>query len=142
MSPIENHRPRLSIIIPAFNRAEMICRAIDSCLGQGYQDFEVLVVDDGSSDGTGQRVLDYQDARVILLQHETNRGVCPARNTAIGKARAESLIMLDSDIELFPGALETIVRRICKVPGDVGNAAFSCLWDNGQHTPSPSVPEK
>ena len=70
--------PHFSIVMPAFNRRVAVRRAIESCLAQDFPSFEVLVVDDGSSDGTGEAVSSYSDPRVRLIRHQTNRGVCPA----------------------------------------------------------------
>ena len=131
--------PYFSVIIPTYNRADMIGRAIESCLNQDYPDFEVIVIDDGSTDGTVEWVQQYRDARIILLQHEHNRGVCPARNTGIAQARGQWLLMVDSDFELLPGALEVLSKRTAAAPLDVGNVASSCQWDTGELTPMPGV---
>lgn len=134
--------PYFSVIIPVWNRAEMIGRAIDSCLSQDIDDLEVIVIDDGSTDGTAQVVEGYDDRRIVLLRHEKNRGVCPARNTGIAQARGNWLVMLDSDKELLPAALQILHRRTIDTPSDVGNVASSCLWDTGLTTPFPGVPGK
>ena len=132
--------PYFSVIIPVWNRADMINRAIDSCLSQSYGDFEIIVVDDGSTDGTAEQVERYGDERVILLRHERNKGTCPARNTGISKARGDWLVMLDSDFELVPGALENLAQRTAAAADDIGNVASSCQWDTGEVTPMPDVP--
>lgn len=123
--------PFFSIVMPVYNRETLVGRAIASCLTQSFDDFEVVVVDDGSSDGTVKAVERFDDPRVRLLRHETNRGVCPARNTAMADARGRWLVFLDSDDELLPGALEAIARRAAAVPGDVGGLRFACLDERG-----------
>lgn len=133
--PPEETAPYVSVVIPVFNREEAITRAIDSCLTQTFSDLEVLVVDDDSSDGTVNSVEEYTDARVSLLRHERNKGVCAARNTGVAAARGAWFVMLDSDDELAPGALETLVQRTALVNFDVGNIATQCRWDDGHISP-------
>jgi glycosyltransferase involved in cell wall biosynthesis len=130
--------PRFSLVVPAFNRAAMMPRVIESALRQDFRDFELLVVDDGSSDETVAAVERYtHDSRVRLIRHSVNRGVCAARNTAIDHARAPWLVMLDSDFELLPGGLARLDAICASVASDVGNAATTCCWDTGKTTPSP-----
>lgn len=129
-----------SIIVPVFERREMIGRAIESCLKQDHADFEVLVVDDASKDGTAERVASYKDPRVKLLRHAVNRGVCAARNTAIAAATGQWCVMLDSDFELLDGALSRLAEHCRAAPADVGNVASMCSWDHGPNTPIPSPP--
>jgi hypothetical protein len=132
--------PYFSIILPTYNRAEMIGRAVDSCLRQDFTDFELIIVDDASEDHTIQRVRDYADDRIVLLSHQVNQGVCAARNTGIDAAKGAWLVRLDSDFELLPGALTFLRMRTCNAGNDVGNVASSCQWDTGIITPMPSVP--
>ncbi len=100
--------PEFSVIIPTFNRAHVLPRAIDSVLGQSHRDFELLVVDDGSSDGTAQCVAGYQDARIRYIRHEGNCGQNTALNTGLGVARGVFVSFLDSDDEWEPAMLETM----------------------------------
>lgn len=132
--------PYFSIIIPVFNRAGTIARALDSCFAQSDQDFEILVVDDGSTDRSDVVVQRYAGAQLTLLRHDCNRGPCPARNTAIAHARGHWCVMLDSDFELKPGALATLRARAAFAPSDVVNLASSCEWDDGTVSPAPSTP--
>jgi glycosyltransferase involved in cell wall biosynthesis len=100
--------PYFSIVIPVYNRSHLIRRALDSCLGQQFEAFEVVVVDDGSTDDTPAVVQSYANHEVHLVVHEQNRGQCPARNTGARAARGEWLVFLDSDDELMPGALNAL----------------------------------
>jgi glycosyltransferase involved in cell wall biosynthesis len=134
--------PSFSIIIPMYNRASIIRRTIESCLAQTDSDFELVVVDDGSSDDSAAIVASYADPRVRLLRHTRNRGPCPARNTAVAEARGDWCVMVDSDFELLRHALERLRARTCAVARDVGNVASSCEWDDGRVTPFPSVPTR
>jgi glycosyltransferase involved in cell wall biosynthesis len=98
--------PTVSVVIPVHNRVESVSRAIDSALTQTIDDVEVLVVDDASTDGTPDVVEAYDDARVRLFRHETNRGGSAARNTGIDHASGVYIAFLDSDDEWLPRKLE------------------------------------
>jgi glycosyltransferase involved in cell wall biosynthesis len=96
--------PRFSIIIPAYNRARLLRRSIGSVLAQTDDDFEVVVVDDGSTDDTAAVVESFPDARVRYLP-QPRSGVSKARNHGAASARGVHLVFLDSDDELLPCAL-------------------------------------
>ena len=98
--------PTVSAIIPTYNRAGLLGRAIRSVLAQTFQDWELLVVDDASEDHTKQVVLDFQDPRIRYLLRDTNGGGGAARNTGIRAARGQYLAYLDSDNEMLPKRLE------------------------------------
>jgi len=100
--------PTVSVIIPTYNRAHLIGRAIQSILNQTYQDFEVIVVDDGSIDSTEEVIKEFQehDKRIKYIRHEKNRGGAAARNTGIKVARGEYIAFQDSDDEWLPEKLE------------------------------------
>ena len=76
-------------MIPAYNREREISRALDSCLRQSFRDFEVIVVDDGSFDGTADVADRTGDPRTTLLRHDRNLGVCAARNTGVRRRPAK-----------------------------------------------------
>lgn len=99
----------VSVIIPAYNRAKVIERSVQSVLAQTSQEFELLVVDDGSTDNTAGVIsaLAAKDRRVHFMQHEMNRGAQAARNTGIRAARGEWIAFLDSDDEWLPHSLES-----------------------------------
>ena len=99
-------RPRVSVVIPTYERAGLVGRAVDSALAQTVEDVEVVVVDDGSTDGTRARVEERADPRVRYLAHDDNRGVSAARNTGVEAARGEYVAFLDSDDEWLPRKLE------------------------------------
>jgi len=98
--------PRISVVIPAFNRQKAVGRAIKSVLGQTCQDFEIIVVDDGSTDATVSAVAAFDDPRINLIRHDRNRGGSAARNTGIGAGVAPYVAFLDSDDEWLPTKLE------------------------------------
>ncbi len=87
--------PKVSVIIPTFNRADLLAQAIDSVLSQSYTDFELIVVDDGSTDATQALLSRYRERIRYLFQE--NRGVSAARNLGIKVARGRYICLLDSD---------------------------------------------
>ena len=89
--------PYFSIIIPSFNRTHIIDRAIQGVLQQTFQDFEILIVDDGSTDNTQAIVKEYSADLKIKYIYQNNQGVCSARNTGAKEANGAYLIFLDSD---------------------------------------------
>jgi len=104
--------PRVSVIIPTYNRATTLGRAARSVLFQDFRDLELIVVDDGSSDETAEVIAGLEDARVRVIVHETNRGVGAARNTGIDAANGEIVAFQDSDDEWLQGKLSAQVRAI------------------------------
>src|ERR1700722_4279819 len=99
--------PKVSIILPTFNRADTIVRAIKSAQAQTYQDWELIVVDDGSTDNTAL-LIGGMDRRLVLIRQE-NRGFTEARNAGIRAASGNYLAFLDSDDEFLPHHLELCV---------------------------------
>ena len=102
------NNPGISIILPTYNRAHLLPRAIQSVLNQDYQDWELLIWDDGSSDETEQVVATYTDER-IKYHFDTNHGAAYARNRAVEKASMDFLAFLDSDDEWKP---EKLTRQV------------------------------
>jgi len=101
--------PKVTVVIPAYNRAVAVRRAIQSVLAQTCQDFEIIVVDDGSTDSTVAAVTAIGDPRVVILRHERNLGAAPARNTGIRAGSAPYVAFLDSDDEWFTTRLEKLL---------------------------------
>ena len=97
--------PKVSVIIPAYNRLPMLKEAVDSVLAQDFEDGELIVVDDGSTDGTAEEIKRY-GGRVKLLQHPVNKGVSAARNKGILDARGKYVAFLDSDDLWVKGKLK------------------------------------
>jgi len=100
----------VSVIIPTFNRANLIGRAIKSVLAQTYRDFELIIVDDGSTDDTRQVVASFADKRIRYLRHEHNQGQNPALNTGVRAAKGQFIAFLDSDDEWLPTYLERVLE--------------------------------
>lgn len=91
--------PQVSVVIPTYNRANLISRSIMSVLSQTYQDFEIIVVDDASTDGTKDVVKSFADSRIRYLRNKKNRGPSIARNIGIHKSVGKTIAFLDSDDE-------------------------------------------
>ncbi len=104
--------PLISVIVPSFNCAKYLGRAIDSILGQSMPDFEVIVVDDGSSDGTFAVVAQYQKHASVRYLHQSNKGPSAARNHGLKASQARYVMFVDADDALPPGALATIESAI------------------------------
>ncbi|MGD1009344.1 MAG: glycosyltransferase family 2 protein [Candidatus Aminicenantales bacterium] len=115
-----NRQPEVSIVMPAHNRRELLKRALRSVLGQTYGEWEAIVVDDGSTDGTGSAVGEFADERLRVLRHPVRRGPAAARNTAIAASKGRFIAFLDSDDEWLPAKLEKQVEALRKAPSDVG----------------------
>lgn len=113
---IADNPPAIAVIMPVYNRAAMVRRAIDSVLDQDFADFELIVVDDGSTDDTCDVVTAVPDPRVTLLRAERNQGSNAARNRGIKAARAELIAFLDSDDVYLPNKLGFIVHRFRQKP--------------------------
>ncbi|HDZ91168.1 MAG TPA: glycosyltransferase family 2 protein, partial [Deltaproteobacteria bacterium] len=101
--------PAVSVIIPVFNRPQKVMRAISSVLFQTFTDYEVVVVNDGSTDGTGDALRRFGD-KVRLLTHSSNLGVSAARNTGIRSSHAPLVAFLDSDDYWLPDKLSVQTR--------------------------------
>src|SRR5687768_9931393 len=114
---MSNATPKVSVVIPVYNRAKYVGETIESVLSQTYQDFELIVVDDGSTDGS-RKVLESFGNRVTVLEHPNreNRGQSAAINRGLAAARGEFVGMLDSDDLWLPRKLELQVGFLDKHP--------------------------
>lgn len=112
--------PTVSVIISTYNRAHMVGRAIRSVLGQTYRDFELIVVNDASTDHTDEVLNSFNDKRIRYVRFGENRGGPAARNTGIKMARGKYIAFLDDDDEWLPAKLEKQVEKMKDVTGEVG----------------------
>lgn len=90
-------RPKVSVIIPTYSHAGLIAETIDSVLAQSLADFEIIVIDDGSSDGTANVLADYIDRELISYHRQENGGVASARNAGLALAQGDYIAFLDDD---------------------------------------------
>ena len=107
--------PKVSVIIPTYNSMRFLTETVESVLRQTHRDFELLIVDDGSSDRTVQWVSELVDPRVKVISQQ-NQGVCVARNTGIADAQGEYIAFLDHDDLWQPTKLEKQVRCLDENP--------------------------
>lgn len=127
----------VSVVIPTYNRADLLGRAIDSVLAQTYYDFELIIADDGSTDGTADLVRRYLEPihpfhDRILYFYQENKGKSVALNNALLRARGEWIAFLDSDDVWLPEKLEWQFRAISKFP-NCGGCFTDCQFMNNPH---------
>ena len=127
--------PTVSVVIPTYNREQLIGRSIKSVLSQTYQDFEIIIVDDGSTDNTEEVVSSFNDERIRCVRHGTNKGEAAARNTGIKVARGEYIASQDSDDEWLPGKLAKQIELFENTLSKVG-VVYTGFWkiENNEKT--------
>ena len=111
--PSALHPERVSVIIPCFNQGRFLPDAIKSVLAQTYRDLEVLVMDDGSTDDTGEVASTYP---MVRLLQQRNQGVATARNAALRESTGGYLVFLDADDRLLPYALDVGIDALAARP--------------------------
>lgn len=112
----------ISIVMSTYNRASVLPRAIESVLRQTYADWELIIVDDGSTDETAQVLADIKDPRVKVYRHPQNRGLTATKNTGFDHIQGEWFTLLDDDDEAVPEALEAMLECAERT----GATAVSC----------------
>jgi glycosyltransferase involved in cell wall biosynthesis len=115
---MQMQQPMVSVLMTAYNREKFIHQAIDSVLASTYQNFELIIVDDGSKDDTVKIAKSYadKDTRIRVFVNEKNLGDYPNRNKAASYARGKYIKYLDSDDYIYPGGLETLIVMMEKFP--------------------------
>lgn len=124
-------KPGITVIVPVYNTVECLPKCLDSICGQSYTNLEILLVDDGSTDGSAEVLQKYasRDGRIRVIS-QSNAGVSAARNNATAQARGEWVTYVDSDDWLAPGILEKAVSMIA--PGvDVVSFGAKFVWPDG-----------
>lgn len=111
---------KVSVIMPVYNSGEYLQTAVDSILSQSLKDIELILVDDGSTDGSSEKCDEYanQDKRVVVI-HQKNGGICNARNAALKIAKGEYIGFSDHDDEFLPGLLEKSYAKALETDADV-----------------------
>ena len=110
----------VSIIIPTYNRAPLLKRAVQSVLRQTYTNFEIIVIDDASTDDTEKVVTSFNESRVKYLKNNSNKGPAASRNKGICLAEGEFVAFLDDDDEFLPTKLEKQIKKFAVSPREVG----------------------
>lgn len=128
--------PLFSIVVPLFNNRETIARTLESIRAQTIGDFEILVINDGSTDGSDAVVEGFRDSRVRQI-HQRNQGVSAARNRGIAEASAELVSFLDADDAWLPDFLVTI-RRLAAAHPDAGMYATRYFIQHAREKRTPA----
>jgi len=113
-----SNQPLVSVILPTYNRAYIVSKALQSVLSQTYRNFEVIVIDDGSTDNTKEIITNIacKDSRVKYFRNNENKGPAGARNVGINLAKGELIAFIDDDDEWFPNKLEKQVNLLQTLP--------------------------
>ena len=122
---------KISVIIPAYNVAQWLPRCIESVLGQTYQNLEVLLIDDGSTDETGKIVDAYagKDTRIVAI-HQENAGIVAVREAGIALATGEYVNFVDGDDVIEPDFLERLLQNAIKYDADISHCGMKfCFYD-------------
>jgi glycosyltransferase involved in cell wall biosynthesis len=127
-----NSNPQFSVIIPAYNRKDFLKSAVDSVLKQSYGDFELIIVDDGSDDGTDQLICGYEDLRINYV-FQKHSGVSKARNRGLSEAQGNYIAFLDSDDRWLSKKLEVIANAIAENPEYYIYHTQEKWYRNGRH---------
>jgi glycosyltransferase involved in cell wall biosynthesis len=125
---------KISIVTPTYNRSNVLPRAIESVLQQTFQDYEYIVVDDGSTDNTREVVADYNDERINYIKLDCNKGFATALNRGIKTAEGEFISFLDSDDEYLRTRLEKTNRILEDRSDRIGGVfhSYKVIGENGE----------
>ena len=135
---------KISVIIPTYNRANLISNSIKSVLNQTYKNLEVIVVDDGSTDNTKEIIDKFEDERIKYIKLRENRGGSNARNIGIQNAKGKFISFQDSDDIYYPDKLETQFKNLiyknsnldfCKIKV-IFNDSYNCFYPNSRQEDS------
>lgn len=120
-----NH-PLVSVMMPAYNAEKYIGTAIESVLAQTYENWELIIVDDGSTDNTYEVATKYKDQRIKVVKHDYNAGLGEARNTALRLAQGQWATWLDSDDAMLPQRIERLIEEADSEDFFVGDLLTLC----------------
>ena len=111
-----NENIKITVLMPAYNASNYIGEAIESVLKQTFSDFELLIIDDGSTDNTAEIVQGFKDSRIVFIQQK-NAGIALALNAGLQAARAEYIARFDADDICYPNRLEMQYEFMMNNPG-------------------------
>ena len=123
--------PLVSVVIPTYNRAERLKRALESVFNQTFTDFEIIVVDDGSQDNTEEVIKNMQNPRIRFIKHPRNLGVSAARNTGIKAATGKFIAFLDSDDIWRERKLEKQITKMFSDKSSLCYTSVAFVKENG-----------
>lgn len=123
----------ISIVFPVYNKLNLLSSAIQSILSQSFRDFELIAVDDGSTDGSGEYLdkIAKTDVRIKVI-HQENAGVSSARNAALDAAQGDYIVFADADDTVCPNWLEVLVKEATRSSADIVISGFFSVNDKGQ----------
>lgn len=121
----------ISVVIPNYNRGALVCEAVKSVLNQTYHDIEVIVVDDGSTDDSVERLNSIEDSRLRIICMLRNQGACKARNIGIHEAKGDYICFLDSDDKWKLNKLDTQLRYMKMNDVDACFSAYDYIGLDG-----------
>ena len=128
--------PAVSVVIKSYNHAPFVAQTIQSVLDQSFQDFEIVVTDDGSTDATPDIIRGFADPRIRFHRFENNRGIAIAMNTTVVRARGDLIAILNSDDYALPGRLELQVAFLREHPNVAALfGAARQVGDDGEPVP-------
>ena len=126
------NNPFISVIIPVYNMADRVGRCLDSIVSQPFKDIEILLIDDGSTDGAADviKVYSIADSRIICVRQE-NSGVSAARNLGIGKASGDYILFIDADDEIEEDYLRNIADKARSTDADILVWGIKLCFEDG-----------
>jgi glycosyltransferase involved in cell wall biosynthesis len=134
----ELREPLVSVLLPVHNGEAYLAAAIESILKQTYSKFELIIVDDGSSDGSAEIAAGFEDPRVVVVRNEANLGLVETLNRGLTLARGELIARMDADDIADARRFEMQVRRFQRDPGIVAlGTAIACIDESGHATTAP-----
>lgn len=131
MQPMATCSIPLSIIIPVYNKAEYVARCLNSIIEQDYTDFEIIIIDDGSTDESASIIKQFTDKRINLI-HTVNQGVSAARNRGMAEAKGKYLLFVDSDDYISPHYLNNIMQTSSSCDVDLYVWGITKDYTNGR----------
>ena len=128
----DGYYPKISVCIAVYNSRDYLSRSIDSVLDQTYRNLEILLVDDGSTDGSGNICDDFaaKDKRVRVI-HKPNGGLYTTRNTGIEESTGEYICFLDGDDYIDPDMYETMLKALVSSDSDICACRYRCVYEDG-----------
>jgi glycosyltransferase involved in cell wall biosynthesis len=123
----QNHPPSISVVLPVYNMELFIGESIESILNQSFTEFELIIIDDASTDGTRDRIRSYKDSRIIVLENEINLGNFPSRNRGLKIARGNYIAVMDGDDTSLPHRLTTQFEFMENNPEILACGSFNTL---------------